>query len=471
MGKYMSIDKSNGKFKVKKAGYFRITAWAMQHSNLGSRYVRLLVNGETRFRSRYDGQYWMTNHVNELMKLQPGDTFQVQYFTTGSNLYNWHAGLHSSLYVQYEGGHVPLFDGGCTKPVNGKKSAYCLDSIKSNNMQDYVSYVAKNGRVTIKKDGYYRINMFVNMKNPGHMYFTMATAEYGAVKEYNYDDRTDASWWGIAKRNQMYLLKKGDYFYFENIGAQVGGFNEDGSQSQSRLQISYEGPSKKLYQGYCSKRKNSGWQKYCLDKSMHNTLGGYMHIGEDGTVKALKSGMYKFEWEGIQFTGANNWKHFRLMVRGATYDYDHNKGKGWLSNSHVAVVPMKAGDTAYSYPYVNSGHAFHEGKAYGHMQISYEEPLNLYEFSNGLSRHKNEFKSINVMLSSLEKKLKNELKNAESDDKSRTRVRMKVMQAADDAEKEQVRDDSQLEELKARVERELELIAGIRKVVAKGSMN
>merc|ERR1712000_550799 len=123
--------------------------------------------------------------------------------------------------------------------------------------------------------------------------------------------------------NYLYKFKKGDSFYFKTeASVSVGAWNADKTKARSRLQVSYEGPNKKVYSGYCPSNGGKKWRTYCLKKTLRNSLGDeYIHVSNGGTVKILKQGIYKIRLQVIQHRKGSQYTRMRIMKNGKRFDY------------------------------------------------------------------------------------------------------------------------------------------------------
>merc|ERR1711959_758907 len=108
--------------RVRKAGYYRVNARAIQYSSgRQQQNSQLLINGRgTKFYSHNYRIGWARNILDNIVPLNAGDLVQVQYYTPQPHGYAFHSGNpyghHSRLQLTWEGPRNtrrPIWSGGC----------------------------------------------------------------------------------------------------------------------------------------------------------------------------------------------------------------------------------------------------------------------------------------------------------------------------------------------------------------------
>ena len=466
MGKVATVS-SNGKIKVKKSGYYRVNAWAIQHSgNEADRFARVMVSGKIVRVNRVQDTGWTTNRIEMTFYVKAGETFWVDYMASGSNPYPWHAFSHSSFSAMFVGGHIPMLVGGCKNPDRGLKSwkNQCFDTVRSNTMKDYLSYT-KAGVFTAKKDGYYKVNGWLSMQAGNHYRLVAPPQTWATHGNSNTMNR-----WRHHDLNFVYQLKKGQSFRFSYWSYRaIGAYADEASDSRQEVQISYEGAEKRVYKGYCSGHRRGGWHVYCLDKEMFNSMGEqYMVPSNNGHLKITKAGVYNFRTQAIQHFSGHGTTHSIFYVNGKNMGQNYYLDKNWRDNIAQGYLQLKEGDDVYVKFYANN-YAFHSGPYWSHMEFSFEEALNLMDTSGGLTkRHGKESGQLQKLLTTIEMKLKGEMKAAEIKTREDSKILKMKKRQFEDATAAQDQESTDLEELKIRINSELELIAKVKALVKNG---
>jgi len=368
----------------------------------------------------------------------------------------------------YVAGHVPMLQGGCSSPSTERKkyAKLCMNSVRRNSMQNYLSF-DKSGTFKVKKDGFYKVNGWLQMQAGQHFRIVNPIQTYSTHGNSN-----TKIYWRSHNLNFLFKFTKGQTFHFEFYAYSergIGSYNEDPTKNQQEFQITYEGDDKKHFSGYCSSHGRGGWRVYCLNKNQFNSMGqDYMVPQSDGHLRVTKSGVYNFRTQVIQHYSGYGTTHSQILVNGGTRGYNYYLDQNWRDNIAQAYLQLSAGDDVYVKFHANN-YAYHAGAYWSHMEFTFEEPLNLMDTSGGLTkRHGKETNQLNKLLETLKKKLEGELKAAELKTQEDGKVLKMKARAFEDAQSRQDQEDTDLEELKIRIASELKLIAKVKALVSNG---
>ncbi|MBI5607433.1 MAG: hypothetical protein HY902_00980 [Deltaproteobacteria bacterium] len=140
----------------------------------------------------------------------------------------------------------PMFSGGCqSHSSGGGEDTYCLNGIDFNTMDKYATFAA-NGIVTIKVDGYYRVNVYMDGITTSYRRMMFRRTPVGGSEvDFAYAHLYEqAGGWHFISLDTTWPFKKGDTF-------RIVGQNDTGNYrwhswniygQHSRAQISFEGP-------------------------------------------------------------------------------------------------------------------------------------------------------------------------------------------------------------------------------------
>jgi len=240
MSEYMHYFK-DGRMVFKKEGFYRITADAIGHSSNGAKYLQLRVNGQRRSWTDNWNNGWGSSNLDWTGPLKADQTVDVRAHCSGSNPYRWHShsshGWPARIQVTYVG------------PSSGKQThrmySFATSShIRNSNWNRMPNSqrtttsatgkefsVAKNGIVSIQKDGWYRVNARA-MVHTGNWTPHLAKVLVNGKQIATCYDTAMYSW-SQTEVDVTYPLAKGDnvQVYFRAQGSnpyihQMSGHNE-----------------------------------------------------------------------------------------------------------------------------------------------------------------------------------------------------------------------------------------------------
>ncbi|MCO4761369.1 MAG: hypothetical protein KC502_07685 [Myxococcales bacterium] len=128
---YLDV-RQNGYIYIKKAGYYKINYFAINHS-ANWQHIKVIKNGWQYIHHGHNHGHgtWKDTHAVLVWPFKKGDWMRVDQYTSGASYYNYHswnhghnsngpyAGAHSRLQVEYRG---PLRGAGTFKPTTAPKT-------------------------------------------------------------------------------------------------------------------------------------------------------------------------------------------------------------------------------------------------------------------------------------------------------------------------------------------------------------
>ncbi len=159
--------------------------------------------------------------------------------------WNWDKSNKKTAEWFATGGHQLIgWSGGCkSHRRNTGWWTYCLDGTDWNTAGDYLS-VATSGVVTIKKSGWYRVNMWADGYSSS--YRRVRLMKNGSQLSYSHFYNPHTGWFPVIV-DQVWFYKKGDTVYVSvhqdtGNGSHYTWHSWNTAGSHSRLQIHYERP-------------------------------------------------------------------------------------------------------------------------------------------------------------------------------------------------------------------------------------
>jgi len=231
--------------RVRKAGYYRVNARAIQYSSgRQQQNSQLLINGRgTRYYSHNYRIGWARNILDNIVPLNAGDLVQVQYYTPQAGGYAFHSGNpyghHSRLQLTWEGPRNtrrPIWSGGCSHHGNGRGwKWYCVNKQEFNTAGSYLR--ASGHTIHIKRSGLYRINAWSIQYSGAFGQQDAQIVINGRCRSYSHNY---AQIWNRHSNDIYWRLNRGDRIQFRYY-TRHNGYRFHSLGHHSRVQVSYEG--------------------------------------------------------------------------------------------------------------------------------------------------------------------------------------------------------------------------------------
>jgi len=107
-----------------------------------------------------------------------------------------------------------------------------------------------------------------------------------------------------------------------------------------------------------SSKYANGWHDLVMDRTDYDTAAPYFQKQTNTRFRALKSGLFKVDYNIRQYGSGHCWRHMRFFVNGKHINYEHHYVQSHFHLKYTATWHIKAGQQFWGRMYVSCGNHY-----------------------------------------------------------------------------------------------------------------
>jgi len=126
-----------------------------------------------------------------------------------------------------------------------------------------------------------------------------------------------------------------------------------------------------------SHNRGNSWHDFVMDRVEYDTAAPYFERQTNNRFRALKSGLFKVDYNALQHGNGHCWRHMKFYVDGKHLNYEHRHTESNFNMLYTAMWHIKAGQQFWATFYVSCGNPYvFQGSsawkgAYSRVQVEY----------------------------------------------------------------------------------------------------